>query len=71
MKWKKEHVHKSVACGPMGEGCEECSQEGGTVRRGKGRNLQMFARKLLEGDVYFHCLHCGDGFMGINMSKYI
>lgn len=41
------------------------------MRRGKGRNLQRFARKLLESDVYFHCLHCGDGFMGINMSKYI
>ena len=39
------------------------------MRRGR-KELRRFTRKLLKRDVYFHCLHHGDGFTGVNVSKY-
>lgn len=39
------------------------------MRRGR-EELRRFTRKLLKRDVYFHCLHRGDGFTGVNVSKY-
>lgn len=38
-------------------------------RRGREES-QRWARRRLKRDVYFHCLHRGDGFTGVYVSKY-
>lgn len=44
-------MQKSVACGPMGEGREECSQEGGTVRW-KNRKVSREGLQCLCGALF-------------------